>query len=302
MLLYIWRRLPFSRKSIRKKGIVTSMKTVIGIDIGGSTTKIVGFREDSSLIEPIFVKANDQLTSTYGALGRFTAENSIDLDSIEKIMITGVGSTFLTAPIYKIPCKHLVEFPCIAKGGLYLSKLDRAIVVSMGTGTAIVHAEKHGKSTYLGGTGVGGGTLVGLSKLITGMSSIDNIIESASDGDIHKVDLKVNDITKKDVHPDLAPELTAANFGKISDLASKSDINLGLINMIFETVGMQAVFAARGLGINDIVLTGNMAIIPQAKEIFSSLNRLFDVNFIIPPKAQFATVIGAALSANESKI
>ncbi len=270
-------------------------KTVIGIDVGGSTTKIVGFR-DGKLIEPIFVRANDQLTSAYGAFGRFTAENALDLSEIDKIMVTGVGSTFLSSPIYKINCERLVEFPCIGKGGLYLSGLDKAIVVSMGTGTALVYAEKGKESVYLGGTGVGGGTLVGLSKLLTGMSRIDNIIESAKEGDLRKIDLSVNDITKNDIHPDLAPDLTAANFGKVSELANKSDITLGIINMIFETIGMQAIFAARGYGLRDIVLTGNMAIIPQAQAIFTALNHLFDVNFIIPEMAQFSTVIGAALS------
>ena len=151
------------------------MKTVIGIDVGGSTTKIVGFR-GSELIEPIFVRAHDQLTSTYGAFGRFTAENHLDISDIEKIMVTGVGSTFLSSSIYKIPCHSHVEFPCIGKGGLYLSGLEKAIVVSMGTGTALVYAEKDKDSVYLGGTGVGGGTLVGLSKLLTGMSKVDNII------------------------------------------------------------------------------------------------------------------------------
>ncbi|MBO7740189.1 MAG: type II pantothenate kinase [Clostridia bacterium] len=276
------------------------MKTVIGIDVGGSTTKIVGFR-DNKLIEPIFVRAHDQLTSAYGAFGRFTAENSLDISDIDKIMVTGVGSTFLSAPIYKIPCFSQVEFPCIGKGGLYLSGLDKAIVVSMGTGTALVYAEKDKDSVYLGGTGVGGGTLVGLSKLLTGMSKVDNIIDAASSGDLKNIDLRVSDITKTDIHPDLAPDLTAANFGKVSELASKNDIALGIINMIFETVGMQAIFAARGYGIRDIVLTGNMAIIPQAHEIFSSLNTLFDVNFIIPPRAQFSTVIGSALIGAEEK-
>lgn len=273
------------------------MKTVIGIDVGGSTTKIVGFGKDESLIEPIFVRANDQLTSVYGAFGRFTAENKLNLEDIDRIMVTGVGSTFLNNPIYKLPCHHLVEFPCIGKGGLYLSGLDKAIVVSMGTGTALVYAEKDKDTVYLGGTGVGGGTLVGLSKLLTGMSKIDNIIELAGEGDISHIDLRVSDITKNDVHPDLAPDLTASNFGKVSELATKSDITLGLINMIFEAIGMQAIFAARGYGVRDIVLTGNMAIIPQAKTIFEVLNKLFDVNFIIPPRAQFSTVIGAALSA-----
>ena len=62
------------------------MKTVIGIDVGGSTTKIVGVK-NGKLIDPIFVRANDQMTSAYGAFGKFTAENKMPLSEIEKIII-----------------------------------------------------------------------------------------------------------------------------------------------------------------------------------------------------------------------
>ena len=51
------------------------MKTIIGIDIGGSTTKIVGFSEDMTLIEPMSVRATDPLTSVYGAFGKFLNTN-----------------------------------------------------------------------------------------------------------------------------------------------------------------------------------------------------------------------------------
>ena len=273
-----------------------SKKYVIGIDIGGSTTKIVGFDENKKLVAPMFVHAEDQLTSIYGAFGKFTAENNIDLNQIKKIMLTGVGATYITSPLYNIPCDTLVEFPCVGRGGLYLSGLDEAIVVSMGTGTAIVHASSDGKFEYLGGTGVGGGTLIGLSKKLLGTDNIANIVELAEQGDISKVDLRVSDITKTDIHPGLAPDLTASNFGKLSDLATPSDIALGLFNMIFESVAMIAAFAARRYGVKNIVLTGNMTTLPQAKQVFENMNNLFDVNYIIPENSRFGTVIGAALA------
>lgn len=271
------------------------MKAIVGIDVGGSTTKIVGFEEDGKLIAPIHVKATDQITSIYGALGKFTTENLIVLSDIDRIMVTGVGSTFVSSPIYGIPCFHVKEFPSIGKGGLFLSGLDEAIVVSMGTGTALVHAKKGCESEYLGGTGVGGGTLLGLSERILGMRNIDHIIELASGGDLSRIDLRVSDITKPDVHPGLAPDLTASNFGKLSDVATKSDLALGIINMIFETVAMMSVFAARSFKTRNVVLTGNMTNLPQATEIFERMNEMFDLKFIIPKNASFGTVIGAAL-------
>jgi hypothetical protein len=39
-----------------------------------------------------------------------------------------------------------------------------------------------------------------------------------------------------------------------------------------------------------------MTNLPQSREIFANLHHLFDVNFIIPENAVFATAHGAALS------
>ena len=59
------------------------MGIVIGIDIGGSTTKIVGFDNNKNLIAPMFVTADDPITSVYGAFGKFTAINGLGLNDID---------------------------------------------------------------------------------------------------------------------------------------------------------------------------------------------------------------------------
>ena len=87
-----------------------------------------------------------------------------------------------------------------------------------------------------------------------------------------------------------------AAFGKLSDMASSGDIALAIINMVYETAAMLGIFAARSKNLTDIVLTGNLTSIPQAKPIFENLNRIFGMNFVIPDHAQFATAIGAALA------
>jgi len=271
------------------------MGVIIGIDVGGSTTKIVGFTADKQLVEPLFVRATDPVTSLYGAFGKFTEQNGIALTDISDIKVTGVGSTFIKGSLYSLKCHTVPEFTAVGLGGLYLSGLDNAIVVSMGTGTAIIHAEKDKLPNYLGGTGVGGGTLLGLSQVILGMDNIDHIIALADDGDLNKIDLRIQDIANSTL-PLLNETMTAANFGKVSDIASKADIALGIINMVFETIGMQAIFASRNCGVKDIVLTGNLTYVKHAKPIFETLNNLFDINFIIPDNARYGTVIGAALA------
>ncbi|MCK5699848.1 MAG: hypothetical protein KAI29_01785, partial [Cyclobacteriaceae bacterium] len=43
---------------------------IIGIDIGGTTTDIVGLK-DGKILSPVSVKADDPITSAAGALGKF---------------------------------------------------------------------------------------------------------------------------------------------------------------------------------------------------------------------------------------
>ena len=272
---------------------------VIGIDIGGSTTKIVGFDTAggrNTLIAPLFVKATDPITSIYGAFGKFLDVNGYSLSDIEKVMVTGAGSSYMSRPIYDLPCEKIAEFNSIGLGGLYLSGLDKALVTSCGTGTALVYTERGMEPRYLGGTGVGGGTLVGLSKKMLNMDNVNHVAELARGGDLDKVDLKIKDITKSDIVPGFGDIMTASNFGSVSDLATKAYIALGIINMVFETIGMMSIFAARNFGIRDIVLTGNLSGVEQAPQVFGTLNKMFDMNFIIPENSAFGTVIGAALS------
>lgn len=58
------------------------MGIVIGIDVGISTTKIVGIR-DGHVVSPIRVKATDPVTSLYGAFGKYLYDNKIQLSDVE---------------------------------------------------------------------------------------------------------------------------------------------------------------------------------------------------------------------------
>lgn len=275
------------------------MKVTVGIDVGGSTTKIVAFRETEwgrELISPQLVRANDPITAIYGAFGKFTDENGLAIGDISRVMMTGVGSSFIKRDLYGLDCRRVSEFDSIGKGGLYLSGLDDALVVSMGTGTAIVHAKKRGEMKYLGGTGVGGGTLMGLSKLLLQAESMEHIVEYANSGDLANIDLRIKDLTAKESMSTLRGDMTMANFGNVSDIAGKGDQALGIMNLVFETVGMVSVFAARSVGVKNIVLTGNLTELQHCKRKFDEFNGMgYGVNFVIPEYSGFSTVIGTAL-------
>ena len=127
------------------------------------------------------------------------------------------------------------------------------------------------------------------------MENVRQIEELAADGNLENVDLTISDITKKNIIPTLSSEATAANFGKLRDIATSADIALGIINLILETIGMMGVFTARSKRIKDIVLIGNLSNLNQCKEKFDSMSKMFGVRFMIPEKSQYATVIGTAL-------
>lgn len=272
------------------------MAKVIGIDIGGSTTKIVGF-DKGHIFSPMLVRANDPIASVYGAFGKFLSTNKLALTDINRVMVTGVGSSFITERLYGIPTGKVDEFRAIGMGGLFLSGLSKAIIVSMGTGTALVIADSTGVR-HIGGTGVGGGTLLGLSNKMLNMRNFDDLIETAMDGNLANIDLTIGDISR-DVLEGLPPQTTASNFGKISDLASKADVALGIINLVFQTIGMISIFATRMNNTSDVVLTGNLTNVPQSIEIFNRLGQLFEVNFHTPSNAEFATAAGAAITCSE---
>ncbi|MBQ3055307.1 MAG: type II pantothenate kinase [Oscillospiraceae bacterium] len=275
------------------------MKCILGIDIGGSTTKIIGYR-NGEIFSPLLVKANDPTASLYGAFGKFLSVNHLAIDDIERVMITGVGASAIQEDLFGIPTVHIDEFQAIGRGGLFLSSLDHAVVVSMGTGTAFV-AAKGKQAKHLGGTGVGGGTLLGLSDRIINVRHFNELIETAKNGDLQNVDLLIRDISTDEMET-LTPNTTASNFGKISDLASNGDLALGIINLVFQTIGVISVFAARIEETENIVLTGNLTNVPQMREIFAVMKALYGKNFVVPEHSEFATATGAALLHNMEEL
>jgi type II pantothenate kinase len=270
----------------------TFMSMIIGIDIGGSTTKIIGFYRNK-VISPLLVKATDPISSLYGAFGKFLNQNGLSLNDVSHVMVTGVGSSYVRERIFGIPTGRTDEFNSVGLGGLFLSNLSNAVIVSMGTGTAFVKAEMS-KVSHLGGTGVGGGTLLGLSNRMLNIRHFDDLVEMAKGGNLANVDLFIKDMSNN-IIAELPPDTTASNFGKISDLVTSPDIALGIINLVFQTIGVLSIFAARIDGTADIVLTGNLTNVPQSIEIFNGLTRLHSVRFHVPEHAEFATAVGAAL-------
>ncbi|NLB71328.1 MAG: pantothenate kinase [Chloroflexi bacterium] len=274
------------------------MSLIIGLDIGGTNTKIIGFKGDEA-IGFVRVKASDPLTSAFGGVGKFLDETGNALHDVSGIYATGVGSAHLRDKMFGVPTQLVPEFDCVGLGGLFLSGLEAAIVVSMGTGTSIVAARKDSVEHIIG-SGVGGGTLTGLSEKMLNIEDFETIDQLASKGNLERIDLNIGDITMAEI-PGLSADTTASNFGKLDELAEREDFAAGIVNLVFQSVGTASILAARIHGMSDIIITGNLSRMTLGKEVLNRFTQLYGVNFFIPENSEFATAIGAGIFGVENR-
>ncbi|HVA78497.1 MAG TPA: BadF/BadG/BcrA/BcrD ATPase family protein [Candidatus Binataceae bacterium] len=266
---------------------------IVGIDIGGSTTDAVVLENGG--LHVVTIEANDPVAAAAGALGKLIAEFGIRLEDIERVAATGAGSRVLGESLLGRPVLKVNEFTAIGVGGTSLAKLEQALVVSLGTGTAIVSVMA-GKIQHFSGTGVGGGTLLGLARHMLGVVTIERLEELARKGDLRRVDLTVRDIAGGPIG-DLPPGTTAANFGKVGADATQEDKALAIMNMIVESIGVLSLASARACGQENIVLTGKLSRLFRFMQEAKRLDFPFGRRFVIPEHADYATAIGAARTA-----
>ena len=268
---------------------------VIGIDVGISTTKIVGIC-DGNVVSPMRVKATDPVTSLYGAFGKYLYDNKIQLADVEHVMLTGVGAAYISKPVYGLPTDKAGEFIADGLGARHESGKDRIIVVSMGTGTSLVRCDGD-DIEHIGGIGIGGGTLQGLSRLLLKTDDIRTVSEMAVMGNISNINLRIGDISARPL-PGLPMTAVASLFGNAKSDASREDIAIGLIWTVLQSVGQSAVLASMasiGSKIREYVMIGNHTLLPPCRMVFPPIETLYGVKIIIPDNSEFCTAIGAAL-------
>jgi type II pantothenate kinase len=270
------------------------MGLVIGIDVGGSTTKIVGLN-NGAIQSPMFITAADPVTSLFGAFGKYIYDNGYHLSDIEQVMLTGVGSAYIDGQLYGLPTLKADEFQSDGLGARYGFDINELLVVSMGTGTSYIRISGD-NIKHIGGISIGGGTLQGLSLLLLKTHDFKKICELARKGNISNINLQIKDICKHDLEG-LPLDATASLFGKVTNSnASDEDIALGLIYMVLQSIGSSAILSALNTNIKDFILIGNLAKIPQCRELFDFMESIYDVHFHIPTYAEYRTALGAALT------
>ncbi len=256
---------------------------VLGIDIGASTTKFALVKNGRCIKE--YRKPDEQSFDE--------ALDSFGYTGVRRIAVTGVGSSFIKDELRGVPTVHREEFASVARGATRLSKKLNTLVVSVGTGTSFTRITPI-RTWHIGGTGLGGGLIRGLSGRLCETTDMEALQKLATGGDLHAIDLQLKDVFEGTISH-LTPSTTVANMSKLNEQSTREDVAAGLCNMIFQSIGVMAVFAAKRHLTRTIVLVGTITDWPIAQRSLDEIAALHNVKFIVPDHAAFATAVGAAL-------
>lgn len=262
---------------------------IIGLDIGISSTKIVTFTGNEAVEAEIWEDGfSEKRLQEY--IGKLSSPDCL----IEKIAMTGVGSKSMPEELLGYPTIKVDEFDANAAAARFVCNEQRFIVVSMGSGTSFVEVDRDGGASHIGGSALGGSTIIGLFRQMGLGKDWDDLIALAEKGSLENIDMTVGDVCDEPL-PGLPMDTTVTNFGKTDGNAAPEDVAIGLINMVLQNIGVMAYLAGSGRGIKTFVVFGRQTTLPHAAEVFESLNNLYSVRFVLAEQPVFMTALGATL-------
>ena len=284
----------------------------LGIDVGLTNTDIV-------LIEP----AAEPRSFTRPSLGRMSHINELvqlleqlDLraDQVESIHITGGQTKLLPDELEGTPLIKVGEIDAIGRGGLFLAQRDEALVVSAGSGTAMVSARNAMRMStgvasfvaqHVTGTAVGGGTLQGLASLLLGTSDPQVINALAEQGSANGVDLTLIEATGGAIGH-LPADANAVNFGKVARMSAdwqpkREDIASGLVRLVSQVIAVIAINAANAEHLPYIVVIGHLADMASVRKVLAAVAGYYTAQIVVPPNPGYGTAFGAVWSGLGSR-
>jgi len=273
---------------------------IIGMDIGATATKAVAM-EGCDIAGMETVRTADTEASAHLVLDKILGVIGRDSSGVGQIAISGGGARRIGEAFLNLPVVPVDEMRAIGLGGLALSGKEQALIVSMGTGTALVVAFEGGKVVkHIGGTGVGGGTIEGLSRWMLGRDQFEVLEKMAEKGNASKVDLTVADIAGGPVG--IVPaEATASNFGKLKTDACRDDVAAAIFNMAAEVIGVVTAMAAKAYNLEkDVVLVGRLIQSRKIAEVVRQVAELFQMRLCMPENGEYCVAIGAAKAICQS--
>ncbi|MBW2175594.1 MAG: hypothetical protein JRH03_01320 [Deltaproteobacteria bacterium] len=257
---------------------------VIGIDRGASFTDFAVVR-DRTLVDQLSIETRDWI-KIGKALDQIRTQNPTG-----HLAFSGASSGM--PPHIKKQVVVVPEIESIGLGGAIMAGCRTCLVVSMGTGSAMVHVD-HQTITHVGGTGVGGGTIKGLAKLLCGVDHAAALEELALEGRATQINLTIGDLGLDDLSF-LPADATVSNFASIKS-ESKEDKAAGILSLVAETIGIVASLCALHACCGDsIVAVGKVSTNKHVRETLKRVGALYQTRFLHPEHPGCATAYGAAI-------
>jgi type II pantothenate kinase len=260
-----------------------------GIDLGGCLTKIAHGHDPFQLAT--FPASDLDAVFAYLKTRRLT-----------RLVLTGGGSVKRRAAFAGFDVTTISEFEASARGANYLLERQGGaafpyMLVSIGTGTSISKVDRTGCQRVTG-TGVGGGTLLGLGSVLTGQDTYDKIIGKATSGDRSGVDTLVRDIYDGDL-PGLGGDVTAANFGKVAS-RQPEDLGRAALQMVGEVIAVIASLAAKNVSAQEVLYVGGaLRDNPALAQVLESITQFMGQRSRFVQHGEYVGAIGALLQATD---
>jgi type II pantothenate kinase len=270
----------------------------LGVDFGGSILDVA--LEQQGEISQSWSFANGTYACTPQGLAQLLQDLALDRKAISAVVTTGGRSRNLPEVMGNVPLVRVGEMEAIGRGGQVLTGLaEPLLVVSLGTGTAMVEYQE-GESKHVGGTGVGGGTLLGLARLMGLGTKFDAIEALAGQGDAGRVDLSIADIVGSGIGR-LPGNFVASHFAKAAkcDDYTKADQAAGIFHLVTASIAMLAVALAQAEKLQKIVFIGRLAESHLVQQFALEIGKAYQVDMVFPDEARLGAVRGALREGGE---
>ena len=293
---------------------------VVGVDLGLSVTDAVMLPVAAPGATLTHVRFDTAGRAPADALHAALAALGSDASSVPAMGVTGGRSAALAGTGDHLPpgpaargaarpaLSVVTEPEAIGRGGLELAGLRSALVVSCGTGTAMIAADagaddRARRYAHASGTPVGGGTLCALGGLLLGNRDAHDICDLAAAGDASRVDTTLGEVLGSGLGT-LPPDATAVSLGRLADEARevrREDLAAGLVTMVGQTIGLVAVNAVRANELPAVVMVGRLAAMAPVRSVLRAVFTVYGMSGLLhlPDGAAHATALGAALAARE---
>jgi type II pantothenate kinase len=271
----------------------------ISIDFGITVTDII--KRDKGILSHEMTLSKEE--PSLSLLNKLFPDINFKSD-VNILAVTGGKHLNIGNKIESTKVIHVNEIDAVGEGAMNLSGLsdkNPTIIVSAGSGTACILAQK-GNFVHCSGTGVGGGTVLGLSKLLLGTTDPVEIAELAKAGNESGVDLILEDVVSGPIG-ELPSDTTAVNFGKISKIdseISKQDIAAGIVNLVGQTAARVATSVATTFNAREIVVVGRSPSFNGLKHSLEQAASIMGFSPHFPKNGEYASALGALLVAEKN--